>query len=84
MHRRRKGRDLSCRLRCPPMLKNLIIMAHNAAGAGPPSASSNEVIPLSNLPFLVPSASGWSLIALAVGMAIAAVVLRCRQSIATK
>ena len=60
------------------------VTAHNAAGAGPPSASSNEVIPLPNLPILVPSASGWALIALAVGMAAAAVVLRRRQSRATK
>jgi hypothetical protein len=60
------------------------VTAHNAAGAGPPSASSNEVIPLPNLPILVPSASGWALIALGVGMAAAAVVLRRRQSRATK
>jgi hypothetical protein len=60
------------------------VTAHNAAGAGPGSASSNGVIPLPNLPILVPSASGWALIVLAAGMAFAAVMFRRRQSTATK
>jgi hypothetical protein len=64
------------------------VTAHNSAGAGPPSPSSNEVIPLPNLPVLVPSASLWALIALAAalatGLAIAGALRKRRQTATTK
>jgi len=64
------------------------VTAHNSAGAGPPSAQSNDAVPLPNLPVLVPSASVWALtglaVALAAALAFTGVLRRRRQTATTK